>query len=193
MENLDLCKVLKDYETKTFYSPLFGDTHIVVKDTYISAYDANDPTAEGIKLKPNGKITEKGELMLFPSKDQGDWDKWIKEQSIINYKNICKQIFAKSHVEVVMPIKAVNIAQLNKLLAINELTNVQKWIEKGWQPNWEDKNEAKYYIYIEDKIHIDWRKYHNGCICYFSSEENAQKAIDILGEDVIRAALSVDW
>lgn len=38
--------------------------------------------------------------------------------------------------------------QAQKLLAINKLMNVAKYLNGDWQPNWENGDEKKYYIYI---------------------------------------------
>ena len=40
--------------------------------------------------------------------------------------------------------------QLEKLLAINMLMNVAKYLNDGWQPNWSKEEEGKYYIKIEN-------------------------------------------
>ena len=84
--------------------------------------------------------------------------------------------------------------QLKKLLAINKLMNVAKYLNDGWQPNWDDINEAKYCIAIEDdeiKIEFTWTECYLDI--YFKSEELAQQAVNILGEEIIRFALCTDY
>lgn len=84
--------------------------------------------------------------------------------------------------------------QLKKLLAINMLMNVAKYLNDGWQPNWNDTKEAKYYIVISDygnQIHRNTIS--NNSIVYFKSEELANKAIEILGEETIKLALCTDY
>lgn len=88
--------------------------------------------------------------------------------------------------------------QAQKLLAINHLMNVAKYLNGDWQPNWgnNDGYEYKYYLFIDypgNKIEI---AYVASCCSdgiYFKSEELAQQAIDILGEEAIKLALSTDW
>lgn len=88
--------------------------------------------------------------------------------------------------------------QAQKLLAINQLMNVAKYLNGDWQPNWgnNDGYEYKYYLFIDypgNKIEI---AYVISCCSegiYFKSEELAQQAIDILGEETIKLALSTDW
>lgn len=83
--------------------------------------------------------------------------------------------------------------QVLKLLAINKLMNVAKYLNGNWSPNW-NSNEKKYYAYIEDG-HIKIL-YYTSCHCgdiYFKSPELVCQAIKILGENTIRTALSTDW
>jgi hypothetical protein len=88
--------------------------------------------------------------------------------------------------------------QAKKLLAINQLMNVAKYLNGGWQPDWDNKNkiEYKYYLYIDypgNKIEI---AYVASCCSdgiYFKSKELAQQAIDILGEETIKLSLCTDW
>ena len=81
MENINLCKILKGYEGKTFYSPLIGKTVILgalnIEEESIEIYINED---ERVYLYPDGTYYRGGECMLFPSKDQRDWNKWVEEQ-----------------------------------------------------------------------------------------------------------------
>lgn len=86
--------------------------------------------------------------------------------------------------------------QLEKLLAINMLMNVAKYLNDGWQPNWSEEEEGKYYIQIENvskNLSIDCTGLFNSAIVYFKSEELAEKAIEILGEKTINLALCTDY
>lgn len=85
--------------------------------------------------------------------------------------------------------------QAEKLLAINKLMNVAKYLNDGWQPNWEDINELKFCINIMGLNTISiCNVYHSQSLhIYFKSKELAQKAIEILGEETIRLALCTDW
>lgn len=89
---------------------------------------------------------------------------------------------------------AISKRQLEKLLAINMLMNVAKYLNGDWQPHWNDVNEDKYYITIcYGKMSIEYVDYTNCTDIYFKSEELAEKAIDILGEDTIRLAFCTDY
>lgn len=84
--------------------------------------------------------------------------------------------------------------QAKKLLAINKLMNVAKYLNGDWQPDWDYMHEKKYYISIEDKqikiCYVDNLQCSN---TYFKSKELAEQAIEILGEETIKLALCTDY
>lgn len=83
--------------------------------------------------------------------------------------------------------------QLEKLLAINMLMNVAKYLNDGWQPDWNSIHEDKFFIEINGSdIEIDETLINYGAI-YFKSEKLARKAIEILGEKTIKLALCTDY
>lgn len=85
--------------------------------------------------------------------------------------------------------------QAEKLRAINKLMNVAKYLNGDWKPNW-DYYTSKYYIFIDkvnNNISISYNDSYCGHYIYFKSKELAKQAIDILGEETIRLALSTDW
>lgn len=86
--------------------------------------------------------------------------------------------------------------QAQKLLAINKLMNVAKYLNGNWKPNWDDEKESKYFIElitIKDTLYIDCNIRFVSNIIYFKSNELAEQAIEILGEETIKLALSTDW
>lgn len=86
--------------------------------------------------------------------------------------------------------------QAEKLLAINKLMNVAKYLNGDWQPNWRVYNQYKYYIcYVNNylKIEIEFNTVEQGNSIYFKSRELAQQAIEILGEETIKLALCTDY
>lgn len=81
-----------------------------------------------------------------------------------------------------------------KIKAINMLLNVAKYLNGDWKPDWENETEAKWYIEImENEIDIDYTLNCNSRIVYFRTEELAKQAIQILGEETIKLALSSDY
>lgn len=85
--------------------------------------------------------------------------------------------------------------QAQKLRAINQLMNVAKYLNGGWQPNWETDDEFNYFIYVDSKgvLSIGSHAFTHSSEIYFKSKELAQQAIEILGEETIKLALSTDW
>lgn len=85
--------------------------------------------------------------------------------------------------------------QAEKLLAINKLLNVAKYLNGDWKPDWSNIKESKYYIYITaySSIEVASCCHNNSYVVVFKSKELAQQAIEILGEETIKLALSTDW
>lgn len=89
------------------------------------------------------------------------------------------------------PNNSTSKEQLESILALNKLCNVAKFLNGDWVPSIVG---TKYLIGMEDnnKLYITWQ---SSCIqshCYFKTEELAQQAIDILGEEEIRKALTLN-
>lgn len=94
------------------------------------------------------------------------------------------------------PARCTSKKQAEKLLAINKLMNVAKYLNGDWKPNWDDSNELKHYIcyYLYNNTIVIGTTC-NTCsdIVYFKSKELAQQAIEILGEETIKLVLCTDW
>lgn len=72
-------------------------------------------------------------------------------------------------------------AQLEKILAINQLQNIANYYNGDWKPNWEDGTEEKYSIYcdyMEDIYDVSLSERINYGYPVFKHEENAQAVID---------------
>lgn len=84
--------------------------------------------------------------------------------------------------------------QLARLLALNKLMNTAYYLNDGWEPNWNNNIERKYFIYyvsIDKIFKIESNTIVNYGIVYFKSKELAKQAIEILGEETIKLALGV--
>ena len=95
------------------------------------------------------------------------------------------------------PIKllATSNNHMKKIIAINSLILVAKYLNKNWVPEFNSYRQAKYYIAISDnKLSID-RCYcvNKGAGIFFRMEELAQQAIELLGEETIKLALSPNY
>lgn len=69
----------------------------------------------------------------------------------------------------------------NKIEAIQKLTNIAKYYNRDWEPDWNDYNESKNYIFYkhpngEYAVSADWRDVSNNV--YFKNEVDAQAVID---------------
>lgn len=109
---------------------------------------------------------------------------------VITYDDIVRSICPSQYCVIFAP----STKQLEKVLAINRLINVAKYLNGGWKPYWQN-NQEKYYIKLdeENQLCISSAQYENEGHIYFESKEKADKAIEILGEDIIRLALTTDY
>lgn len=146
--------------------------------------DKEKSTFEKIVFKPKKESCEDVYRRLFCEKRVYYFNKYGKIEGTILYKSGYKDLN-----------NCTSESQAKKLLAINMLLNVAKYLNEGWQPDWNNYIEKKYTIYIEKntKVSIDVNYCINRGIVYFKTEKLAQKAIDILGEETIKLALSTDW
>ena len=93
--------------------------------------------------------------------------------------------------------------QAQKLLAINKLMNVAKYLNGDWRPDWSNHDKLKWFIdthvnhYIDsddiDTVSIYGSVFHKLMGICFKSRELAQQAIEILGEETIKLALCTDY
>lgn len=99
---LNLCYLLKDHISELFYCSLTGG-YVVLKSLNdnkmeVIAQDNNGVFCKNICLNSDGSYLENGEIQIFPSKNQKDWNVWIEdrkpkvaktwEQYTLKYKNI---------------------------------------------------------------------------------------------------------
>ena len=83
---------------------------------------------------------------------------------------------------------STNAKNLSKLVTFRKLLEVADYLNGDWKPDWNDANQNKYFIlYNKDKkIYVESCYYTNQNLVYFSSYENAEKAIKIIGEEELR-------
>lgn len=81
--------------------------------------------------------------------------------------------------------------QARKLLALNKLINVAKYLNGDWKPSFNYDSQLKYFINTNNnKVTIEsWIALNWGTPC-FKTKELAKQAIEILGEETIKLALS---
>lgn len=85
-------------------------------------------------------------------------------------------------------------AQLESILALNKLCNVAKYLNGDWVPDYTDDKQQKwniYYSYNNFTFAYYYRREHSSVL--FKSEKLAKQAIDILGEEEVRKALTLNY
>lgn len=82
MEKLDLIKILKDTPKGTpLYSPLFGNVTLVkVSDVKNDRSIKIMTDTSYYYFRSTGQFYNKGECLLFPSKDNRDWNKFNNKE-----------------------------------------------------------------------------------------------------------------
>ena len=86
---------------------------------------------------------------------------------------------------------STNAKNLSKLITFRKLLEVANYLNGDWKPDWNDVKQIKYFILyneynVNQKIYIEHCYYTNQGIVYFSSYENALKAIKIIGEEELK-------
>lgn len=79
-----------------------------------------------------------------------------------------------------------------KIVAIRNMIAVAEDLNEGWEPDWSNVDEDKFLIFInEDKsCKVSWVSHTCSTFCFLKSRQLAEKAIEILGEETIKTALS---
>lgn len=79
--------------------------------------------------------------------------------------------------------------------AIHKLLIVSKYLNGDWKPNWLNTCENKWQFQLSPEEGLEIVAYVavNSGIVYFRTEELAQQALKILGEETIYLALSTDY
>ncbi|MCH5234489.1 MAG: hypothetical protein J1E16_04285 [Muribaculaceae bacterium] len=114
----------------------------------------------------------------------------------LTYEDVVKELFPKLREGVVrVEIPTFSKKEAEKLIAIGKLLATAKFLNGNWKPDWEDDTEPKWYLCdIPGKKPIPcFTVQNNSCIVYFRTQEKAEKAIEILGKDVIRLALTTEY
>ena len=76
-----------------------------------------------------------------------------------------------------------------KCITFRKLLEVADYLNGDWKPDWNDGNQYKYFIlynHEKNKFFIENHWYVNQGIACFSSRENAEKAIEIIGKEELK-------
>jgi uncharacterized protein YpuA (DUF1002 family) len=137
-------------------------------------------------------ITIEGKEFELPDELVNKIKEELNKPKKITFKNV--QDFVYSNYTNVS-LTATSTKQAHKLEAINKLMNTAKYLNGDWKNDggFEIKDDWRYTYNIgREGLFID----HNLNIksfVYFKTKELAQQALEILGEETIKLALSTDW
>lgn len=172
----------------------------------------NDGTAVEFPIPENLKFffDEEGKLMVCKKHAQNDHPQNEKTQEKpITYDDILKELFLDKIASWVgrtkiytATIGVVNYndqnnctteAQAKRLLAFNKLMNIAKYLNGDWMPVF-DGNNKNWFIRIENGKYVTrfFKWFNNGSV-YFKSEEAANRAILLMGENSLNNLFSTDW
>lgn len=175
----------------------------------------NDGTATEIPI-PDGYevfISEEGKPMIRKKTWMGLIEKApdAGDGSPITYDDISKKLFLKKDIFFVVgkdiaSSKAhdenyndfdncTSVAQAKRMAAFNKLQNIAKYLNGDWKPKF-DGNTELWDINVaydsEEYIPCSSVVYNNGMV-YFKSEQLANEAIRLMGEESLKDLFSTDW
>lgn len=149
--------------------------------------DRENSTLECIKFKPIDKKLTYEDVAKTLFCDDECW--YIDEYAHIN--RCCDGVTEYVSKN---PINCTSKKQAEKLFAINKLMNVAKYLNGDFELDWENPSQNKYYLRICDgEIEVGVCRSFCSDVAFFKNPCYAKKAIEILGKDTIRTALSTEW
>ena len=104
----------------------------------------------------------------------------------VTYKDIQNKLYYTRNMN-------TTLKHYSKCDIFRRLLEVADYLNGDWKPDWENQRQKKYYIYYnyEDKIFkFGCCHYVNEGIVFFPSEENAKKAIEVIGEEELKQFFS---
>lgn len=183
------------YQITTYqkFKQLINENNMETKEVKIQVpegyeIDKENSTFELIKFKPIKKVLtyeDVAEELFFG-----------KGMCYTTYDGSIINVISCSKSEYKQPNNFTSEKQAQKLLAINRLMNVARYLNGDWQPDWSDGTSQKYYLSIkkeDSSITTDFALQKCSEVVYFKTLYLAQQAIEILGEETIKLALSTDW
>ena len=131
-----------------------------------------------------------------------------KKGNPITYDDICKELFLNKRTYWLGNKKinclysdeynnndlnnCTSIAQAKHVAAFIKLQNIAKYLNEGWKPNFE-VNSKKWYIFKDICYSVTFNYTTNQGSVYFKSEDLANEAIRLMGEDSLNDLFSTDW
>ena len=167
-----------------------------VQEDIIERYMSYDTSVPVLKALKESLEYTYGKHNLQPSLTYEEVASELFESGYYYYDYVYDDIIAISG-ECEMPLACTSSKQVKKICAINKLLNVAKYLNKNedgseWVPDWENDNELKWHFCItyNDILKHCHKTNINSSFVYFKAEELLDQALQILGEDIIRTALT---
>lgn len=172
----------------------------------------NDGTAVEFPIPENLKFffDEEGKLMVCKKHAQNDHPQNEETQKkSITYDDILKELYLDKIASWIGRTKiytstigvanyndqnnCTTEAQAKRLLAFNKLMNIAKYLNGDWMPDF-DGNNKNWFIRIENGKYVArfFKWFNNGSV-YFKSEEAANRAILLMGENSLNNLFPTDW
>lgn len=178
-----------------------------LKDSIDKLFKLNNMETKEMKIVPPEGYEIDKENSTF------DFIKFKPIKKALTYEDVAEKLFFKKDVyyidiygRIILLEGALRLTAINsnnctshkqggKLLAINKLMNVAKYLNGDWKPDWKNSKEEKWFLKIDECNNVCTGDVEYTCLCnvFFKSCDFALQAIDILGEETIRLALSTDW
>ena len=154
-------------------------------------------------------FAEDGKLMVR-KKIEGDENPTDAEEGKpITYDDICKKIFCNNKIywaykdgvdsDMASPSNYKDVdnctseSQAKRLIAFNKLQNIAKYLNDGWKPDF-NRYDEKWNINKEGGTFIErYTRTLNKASVYFKSQELANEAIRLMGEESLNDLFSTDW
>lgn len=185
----------------------------------------NDGSAVEYPIPDNLQFffAEDGKLMVC-KKTEHETAPDDKEGNPITYDDICKELFLNKKIYWLGNKKinylysneynrndlnnCTSIAETKRVAAFIKLQNIAKYLNKGWEPNFDDTLQEKFYIYYtgdepESDFPVDLLKsfqvyckvdepvYESSI--YFKTDKLAYEAIRLMGKDSLNDLFSTGW
>lgn len=119
----------------------------------------------------------------------------------LTYEDVSTELFGKNNEKQygIFSCHVFSDAHCDKISAINALICVAKYLNEDWKPDLRDENAKFYTLGIDNRDNsikiIEVRPYYTFTteIVSFEEKEFAEQAIQILGEETIKLALSTEY
>lgn len=189
---------------------IFGDVFDKEKPTEKNVVDVpTDGTAVEFPVQEGFEvfISEEGKPMVRRKMEDGDKQLIYEDVAKSLYKNKKDIYFWNASSEEADTFNeygndwgdlsnCMTIGQVKRLMAFNKLQNIAKYLNDGWKPDFQDKCSRKYHILFDickGTFFSSYVTYFNEGNIYFKTEELAEEAIRIMGEESLKDLFSTDW